>query len=70
MNIKTNAKPTCSEADFNDANESSMGWCRDCDAFTTDSCEPDARNYDCDSCGAASVFGAEEALMMGILTLS
>jgi hypothetical protein len=25
-------------------------------------CEPDARNYECESCGADQVFGAEELL--------
>ena len=27
--------------------------------------EPDARRYECESCGANKVYGAEELLMMG-----
>jgi len=26
-------------------------------------CEPDARNYECESCGAEQVFGAEELML-------
>ena len=28
-----------------------------------DGCEPDARNYKCESCGAEQVFGAEEIIL-------
>jgi hypothetical protein len=27
-------------------------------------CEPDARRYECDSCGERKVYGAEELLLM------
>ncbi len=40
-----------------------IGFCTDCGA-EKDGCEPDARNYTCDECGADSVFGAEELLIM------
>jgi hypothetical protein len=29
-----------------------------------DGCEPDARKYPCDACGAQAVYGAEELLIM------
>lgn len=29
-----------------------------------DGCEPDARAYECESCGEAKVYGAEELLLM------
>lgn len=29
-----------------------------------DGCEPDARNYECEGCGAHEVFGAEEVMFM------
>ena len=32
-------------------------------------CEPDARNYECESCGANEVFGIEEAMMMGNIAI-
>jgi hypothetical protein len=35
------------------------GFCLICGA-EPDGCEPDARNYTCDNCGAEQVFGAEE----------
>lgn len=38
------------------------GFCLACGA-ESDSCEPDARNYECEDCGEKQVFGAEEILM-------
>ena len=38
------------------------GFCRACGA-EADCCEPDARNYTCEICGEAEVFGAEELLL-------
>ena len=39
------------------------GFCLACgeDAY---GCEPDARNYQCESCDAMQVFGAEEVMFM------
>jgi hypothetical protein len=31
--------------------------------------EPDARNYGCENCGKPRVFGVEELLVMGLITL-
>ena len=39
------------------------GFCLACGA-DADGCEPDARGYECDECGAHKVYGAEEVLMM------
>ena len=41
------------------------GWCTTCKDFTTGCCEPDARAYECELCGENTVYGAEEALLMG-----
>ena len=43
--------------------DDNTGFCLACgeQAFGV---EPDARNYECDSCGAEQVYGAEEILMM------
>ncbi len=38
------------------------GFCIACGA-DHDGCEPDARNYECEECGAFKVFGAEEILL-------
>lgn len=39
------------------------GFCVAC-GHEQDGCEPDARNYECEACGAAEVYGAAELLMM------
>ena len=39
------------------------GFCTAC-GFEADGCEPDARGYACEDCGAHKVYGAEELLMM------
>ncbi len=38
------------------------GFCISC-GFEQDGCEPDAREYECASCGEHTVYGAEELLM-------
>ena len=40
----------------------SVGFCKEC-GHEQDGCEPDARNYKCESCGAMAVYGAEEMLI-------
>ena len=40
------------------------GFCISC-GEEADGCEPDARNYPCESCGEREVFGAAELLLMG-----
>lgn len=39
------------------------GFCRAC-GESQGGCEPDARNYQCESCGENEVFGAAELLLM------
>jgi len=41
----------------------SVGFCRVCGS-KAHNVEPDAREYTCESCGQAQVYGAEELLMM------
>lgn len=38
------------------------GFCLVC-GNEQDGCEPDAENYECESCGAEQVFGAEQLLI-------
>jgi len=40
------------------------GFCIKC-GEERDGCEPDARKYPCDTCGAQEVYGAQELLLMG-----
>ena len=42
---------------------SNPGICLAC-GEDQEGCEPDARNYECESCGEHKVFGAEEVVMM------
>ena len=41
------------------------GICVSC-GEDADQCEPDAREYECESCGEEAVYGDEELLMMGV----
>ena len=41
------------------------GICLSCGHIHEGGCEPDARNYPCESCQLHEVFGIEEALLMG-----
>lgn len=40
------------------------GFCLAC-GNEQEGCEPDARGYECEFCGAYKVYGAEEILLMG-----
>jgi hypothetical protein len=42
--------------------DDNTGFCKAC-GQEQDGCEPDARNYRCESCGAMEVYGAEEMLV-------
>lgn len=42
-----------------------LGFCTACGA-EQGGCEPDAQNYECESCGERKVFGAEQLLIMGV----
>ena len=55
--------------DYNEAVDQYLGWCTVCDDFTRDSTEGDAEGYECSLCNENSVMGAENALLMGIITL-
>ena len=55
--------------DFDELQErsrQSIGVCLDCGEESTYPVEPDARGYECESCGEPSVYGAEELLFMDV----
>ncbi len=56
-----------SKEDFLEAQDSYLGWCTTCKDFTGECCEPDAHKYECPECGNNTVYGAEEALIMGFI---
>jgi hypothetical protein len=45
--------------------DDNLGFCLACGAEAY-CVEPDARKYECESCGEHKVYGAEELLLMGI----
>ena len=53
---------------FADAVDSNQGWCPDCAEFTIDFAEPDAEGYKCEECGNRNAVGAENALIMGLIS--
>lgn len=48
-----------------EADDNQEGFCIECGA-AREGCEPDARRYACDDCGKASVYGAQELVLMGL----
>ena len=54
--------------EYTHACEMYYGWCPDCKGFNRESTEPDAEGYTCDVCDCSNVVGAENALIMGLIT--
>ena len=48
--------------------DSGLGVCIEC-GNTEYGCEPDARKYLCEYCGAEAVYGIAEALLLGLVGL-
>ena len=61
------AKIKLSLEEYEAGAEESNGMCTACGDIQYGGCEPDARKYLCENCGARSVFGFEECLMMGLV---
>jgi len=59
---------TLTMLDFVLMREQSWGGCIACGALTS-GVEPDARRYRCVCCRAMAVFGSEELLLMGRITV-
>lgn len=57
------------EADYTNATECSLGYCPTCKDFTRECTEPDAEGYDCETCEGSEVYGAEQALLCGVITV-
>lgn len=50
-----------------EARENYEGFCTNCGAVR-ECCEPDAREYPCEDCGENAVYGAEELVIMGLVS--
>lgn len=66
MSIK---KTTLSRDEFDEHEDMYDGYCTACGEWTDGEVEPDATEYECPGCTAHSVFGAEEALLMGYVEI-
>ncbi len=53
------------EEKIQEAIDDLLGWCLICQQFTASKIKPDARERKCPKCHRNTVFGAEEALLMG-----
>jgi rRNA maturation endonuclease Nob1 len=56
-------------AEFEEACDAYQGFCTNCRKITSDGVEPDAREYECESCGERTVYGAEETLFMDLIEI-
>ena len=56
--MKHTTRPMVTEELWLEHRESYVGLCADC-GEERETCEPDAREYPCEACGLAAVFGAE-----------
>lgn len=61
---------TLAEEELRSHIDSSDGICLGCGEWSCGGCEPDAREYECLSCGEHKVYGAEWALVMGNVEIS
>lgn len=55
---------------YREATDNYQGWCSVCEDFTRDATEPDAEGYDCPKCEGNTVMGAEQALVVGEITIA
>jgi hypothetical protein len=55
---------------IDDIEEGCNGVCLACGEIQYGGCEPDAHEYVCASCDTPKVYGLEEALFMGAITLA
>lgn len=53
---------------YHSLNKDYCGLCTCCGEIA-DTCEPDARRYTCESCDKKSVYGMQELLLMGFITI-
>ena len=58
-----------SEAEYSEMADENGGFCIECGEAAY-GVEPDARRYECESCGERGVYGLEELLVMGAVTFT
>lgn len=65
---QTRYRFTISEAEYMETHDDGAGACIACGA-EAGGVEPDARRYECEACGERKVYGLEELLVMGYVTI-
>ena len=55
--------------EYQELRDEYSGICLNCEEYA-EGVEPDARDYECEACGEKTVYGIEEALMMGKVTIT
>lgn len=58
---------TMPEEEYIELTDENMGICREC-GETQSGVEPDAEEYTCEACGEQAVYGAEQLLLMGVIS--
>ena len=69
MSVTTSRTFEMTRNEYIEEREADGGRCLACGA-EANGIEPDARNYSCETCGESEVFGLEELLLMGLLTIT
>lgn len=54
--------------EIQEAIDDNLGYCTNCDDIVDIFCEPDAEKYQCPECGAFSVMGIENAILVGYIS--
>jgi hypothetical protein len=67
---KGEIKTHMTNAEFEEWMEEHNGVCLACWCIAYGDCEPDAEGYECASCGAPAVMGAELAFISGHIIIS
>ena len=66
---RSSARESVYEVSAKDVREAVNGICLVCGEVQHGGVEPDARKYTCEWCNADEVYGLEEALLMGRITV-
>ena len=56
--------------EYREACDGYYGWCPSCEDFTRPGTEPDVGDYDCPDCDSYEVHGAEQALLVGLISIT
>lgn len=59
-----------SEDEYRSLDYEHAGLCVGCGEETNGGVEPDARRYDCESCGVRKVYGIQELVLMGFIEIT